>query len=63
MDASKAVDGEEDKEVAAKPQLLEESVGTSFLVEASEYGSKDDPGTYQWAASQIHRLSEAWQQF
>lgn len=61
MDASKAVDGEEDKEVAAKPQLLEESVGTSFLVEASEYGSKDDPGTYQWAASQIHRLSDSVQ--
>ncbi|CAE7339832.1 unnamed protein product, partial [Symbiodinium necroappetens] len=55
MDASKAVDGEEDKEVAAKPQLLEESVGTSFLVEASEYGSKDDSVQLQTSAAEKYR--------
>ena len=32
-------------------------------MEASEYGSKDDSSTYQWAARQIHLLSDAGQQF
>ena len=56
-------DVEVDNEQAAKAQIVEGTMGTSFLVEASEYGSKDDPATYQWAADQINRLSEASLQF
>ncbi|CAE7531378.1 unnamed protein product, partial [Symbiodinium pilosum] len=51
----------DDTEQEAQAQIVEGTIGASFLVEASEYGSKDDPATYQWAADQINRLSDTVQ--
>eukprot|EP00930_Biecheleria_cincta_P087126 TRINITY_DN76380_c0_g1_i1.p1 TRINITY_DN76380_c0_g1~~TRINITY_DN76380_c0_g1_i1.p1 ORF type:complete len:1719 (-),score=348.33 TRINITY_DN76380_c0_g1_i1:125-5281(-) len=42
-----------------RPRVVDNHLGLAFTVEDAEYGSKDDPVVYQWAADFINRLQDS----